>query len=53
MTMLSGACTSETGIACTDEARDSVNAIMITLTNVLLPFAELAFILCPSRKMRL
>ena len=35
--MLSGACTGETGMACTDEARDKVNAIMITLTTVRTP----------------
>jgi hypothetical protein len=32
MTMLSVACIGETGIACTDEASDKVNARMITLT---------------------
>ena len=30
--MLSGTCVGETGIACTDEARDRVNVSMITLT---------------------
>jgi hypothetical protein len=32
--MLSDACGGETGMACTDEAMDSVNAITITLVNV-------------------